>query len=87
MDPIIIEFIKIRLSYLMELCKIINNDMFNLVTINHTIDTLGDNVKDYNEILLKYDIIKTNNNKIVCIDDNLKIIDLNEFSLNQIALI
>ena len=80
MDPIITEYLKIRLSHMLELCKIINNDLFNLVTINH------DNVKDYDEILLKYDIIKTNNNKFVCIDDNLKIIDLNEFSLNQIGL-
>jgi hypothetical protein len=80
MDPIITEYLKIRLSHMLELCKIINNDLFNFETINH------DNVKNYDEILLKYDIIKSNNNKFVCIDDNLKIIDLNEFSLNQIGL-
>jgi hypothetical protein len=79
-DLNIIEFIKIRLSYLIELSKIVNNDLFNHITINHH------NANDYDEMCLKYDIIKTNNNKIVCIDDNFKTIDLNEFSLNQIAL-
>ena len=80
MNENIIEFIKIRLSYLIELSKITNNDLFNYITINNH------NAKDYDEMCIKYDIIKTNNNKIVCIDDNFKTIDINEFSLNQIAL-
>ena len=79
MNLIIIDYIKIRLSYLMELCKILNNDMFNLVSINH------DNVNDYDEIFLLYDIVKSNN-KIVCINKDFKIFDINQFSLNQIAL-
>jgi len=80
MNENIIEFIKIRLLYLIELSKIVNNDLFNFNTINHN------NVKEYDEMCLNYDIIKTNNNKIVCIDDNFKTIDINEFSLNQIGL-
>ena len=80
MNENIIEFIKIRLSYLIELSKIVNNDLFNFVTINHS------NVNEYDELCLNYHIIKNNNNKIVCIDDNFKTIDINEFSLNQIGL-
>jgi len=80
MNHNIIEFLKIRFSYLIELSKITNNDLFNFITINHN------NVNEYDEMCLNYDIIKTNNNKIVCMDNKFKIIDINEFSLNQIGL-
>lgn len=80
MNDNIIEYMKIRLTYLIELCYIVNHNMFNGILLNH------DNIKDYNEILLEYEIIKTDNNKIVCMNKDFKIIDINKLSLNQIGL-
>lgn len=75
----LVHYLKIRFSYLLELCKYLNHDLFNNIQLDH------DNIHNYNELFLEYEIIKTNN-KIVCINREFEIKDLNEFSLNQIAM-
>ena len=75
----LVHYLKIRFSYLLELCKYENHDLFNNIQIDNN------NIHNYNELFLEYEIIKTNN-KIVCISKELKIKDINDFSLNQIAM-
>ena len=76
----LVHYLKIRFSYLLELCKYENHDLFNNIQIDNN------NIHNYNELFLEYEIIKTNNNKIVCINKEFEIKDINEFSLNQIAM-
>lgn len=79
MNENIIKYLNIRFTYLIELCYIVKHDLYNYILLNH------DNIKDYDEILLEYEIIKSNN-KIVCMNKDFKIIDINKLSLNQIGM-
>jgi len=76
----IINYFKIRFFHLIELSIYVNNDLFNNIIIDHN------NIHDYNELFLQYEIINSHNNKLYCIDKHFKIIDLNNFSLKQIAM-